>query len=111
MMSVMEKLGKGAPRTTGSLQRVDVSQWAKDSTGLKELRDLREVQSLNLMLTHLQHHRLPEAVDVAAQRIKSILMAKQPKGSWDKSTLVELLPCDSHLIAGASEIALAGLPP
>ena len=110
LIAVREKLMRGHPTHTKQLRDVDVSTWAARETGLKELRDLREVQTLSLILGHINSDRLPHAVDAISQRVKSILMAKAPKGSWEKSAAVELLPGAETALALPTEIALVGLP-
>ena len=83
---------------------------ARDLSGLNEIRDLREVQTLARVLTKLCHDRLGEAVDTIAMRVKSILLARSSKGSWDKAQHLEILPAAETNMSSAHEIALAGLP-
>ena len=50
---------------TGDLYKVDCHHWAAVFSGLKEVRDQREVQVLSRILTDLNHSRLPKAVDLS----------------------------------------------
>lgn len=45
-------------------------------SGLKELRDLREVQLLSRVLMEISHNKLPKAVDLIAMRVREVLLAK-----------------------------------
>lgn len=77
------------------------------STGLKELRDTREVQTLGLLVDAISAGEYARAVDVAAQRIKAVQRAKDPKSNWEKASLLELLPTSSTGAALEGEISLA----
>ena len=48
-------------------------------------------------------------MDLAAQRMKAILLAKLPNGTWDAANRIELLPSADHSVVMPSEAALAGL--
>ena len=109
LVAVHNALAKGDPKDTRELMHVDVTRWSQDCTGLKETRDLREVQNLCLVLQRLQAGRESEAADCIAQRIKSILTAKAPKGSWEKAQQIELLPVSGAAVATAAELSLTGL--
>ena len=110
LLACREKLSQRAARGTSDLFDLDLTKWGRDLTGLKDIRDQREAQTLAQILQHLLQDRLEEAADTIAQRVKAILMAKSEKGSWAKATQVELLPIDGTSVALPSEIALAGLP-
>ena len=110
VLAVMDRMSLGQPRNEKELYRVDHERWSRDYSGLKELRDMREVQTLSAILKRLGAGRIAEASDIIAQRIKSILLAKAKGGNWDKAAILELISpqdCQVHL---ASEIALVGLP-
>ena len=67
-------------------------------TGLKEIRDLREVQRLSKLVAQLNANRL---LDLACQRIREIMLAKKSGGSWEKAALVSLLPSDQASMSSA----------
>jgi len=74
----------------------------------KSMRDVRKVQSPMKILARINQDKLRDAIDAIAQRVKSILTAKSPKGSWEKAQMLEVLasgPC----IAPQTGIALSGL--
>ena len=108
LIAVRAALNQDPPKSTKDLLKVDVVKWARDSTSLKEVRDLREMQTLMAVLARISDNRLPEAVDILAQRAKSILTAKAPKGSWEKSQVLELVASASSVVP-QTEIALSGL--
>lgn len=65
---------------------VDLMRWGGEGSGLKEVRDLRGVQALMMVLHGLSADEVVDATDVIAQRVKSILAAKTTnKGSWERS--------------------------
>jgi len=99
------KLNLGPAHKLGDLYHTDITTWAATSTGLKETRDLREVQALSKVLLEINKDNLPQAVDIIAQRIREIKAAKSSGGSWEKAELVSLLPCSqpgSSMMADAS---------
>jgi len=108
LSAVRVALHEGPPTSTKDLNKVDVQRWARDSTGLKEMRDLREVQSLIMVLARINEDKLPDAVDAIAQRVKGILTAKSPKGSWEKAQVLELLASGPSVVP-QTEIVLSGL--
>ena len=75
-------------------------------TGLTELRDLREVQTLGLAMDCINRDQLAQALDVMAQRVTAIQAAKRKGGSWDKAETVELLPGTGSAVIPAG---MAGL--
>ena len=94
LLQVRQKMMLPTPSTTSELYRTDVAAWAMSplGPGLKDLRDIREVQVLGQVLTHLTSQRIPQAVDLMAHRIREIRAAKAPGGSWDKAAPISLLP-------------------
>eukprot|EP00973_Karenia_brevis_P033286 4592617-Karenia_brevis.AAC.1 len=52
LAGVYSRLSKGMATKASDLNRVSVSQWASQHTGLTELRDLREVQNIALAMDH-----------------------------------------------------------
>ena len=71
----------------------DLSGWATDS-GLNDIRDVREVKALTMILTEMNHKNLPRAADLIAMRIREIKNAKVSGSSWEKAAAGSLLPCD-----------------
>lgn len=63
---------------------------------MREMRDQREIQTLDAIIDALNGAQYARAVDLCAQRIKSVQRAKGDKGSWEKSSLLELLPHRRH---------------
>lgn len=61
------------------------------------------------MIQRINQDRLPEAMDLCAQRVKAICIAKAPKGSWERASAVELIPMAGGGVWTQSEIALTGL--
>lgn len=92
LMQVRQKLLGGAPEKVKDLYRTDPGRWAAAMSGLKEIRDVREVQCLSKIIGELNANKVPVAVDVAAQRIKDILLAKRSGSSWEKASLILLMP-------------------
>lgn len=108
LLAVRQALNAEPAKSSKDLWRTDVMRWSRDSTGLKEVRDQREIQTLMLILQKLNEDQVEQAADVIAQRAKSLLVAKTAKGSWEKSATIELLASSSGVVP-QSEIALSGL--
>jgi hypothetical protein len=70
-------------------------------SGLKEIRDIREVQLLSRLIQDLNSNKLAEAVDLAAQRIREILVAKRTGGTWEKGALVSLMSSEQASMSAA----------
>ena len=109
-LAVHEKLHAETARNEKSLYGLDLGRWARELSQLKEIRDIREVQTLALAMGKIQKGLVPQALDILSQRVKAILVAKSGKGTWDKAAALELLPMTEGTVALSSEIALAGLP-
>ena len=77
------------------LYAVDAGAWATTASGLKEVRDLREIQLLCRVLANLNQKKEAEAADLLVQRVREVLVAKRPGGSWEKGELLSLLPASS----------------
>lgn len=109
VLAIRSPMNCDPPRSSKDLHKVDLLRWSRESTGLKELRDLREVQTLMVVLHRLSADEISGAADVIAQRVKSILAAKTtPKGSWERSQAIELLGGTGAIVPQA-EINLTGL--
>ena len=68
----------------------DPTSWATMYTGLKELRDQKEVLFLSKLIAELGAKRSAVAADMAAQRVREILLAKKDNGSWEKASVLSL---------------------
>ena len=56
------------------------------------MRDLREVQTLCLVLDLLNRRQLAKGVNALSQRVLAIQQAKRKDGKWEKAEMIELLP-------------------
>ena len=86
-----------------------MATWASTAgalTGLTEVRDVREVQTIAAALDHINARDLSSAMDILCQRILSIQSAKKKGGSWEKAEQVELLPGSGHSLASGGMLAL-----
>ena len=88
---VHRKLSHGRLTETKQLRHASVTTWAQAHSGLTELRDQREVQTLALVMDLINAQDLATAMDVLAQRIIAIQRAKAKGGSWEKAEAAELL--------------------
>ena len=93
---IYDKLNNRAPRETKELRSAKVSEWASKFSGLSELRDRREVQTLAHLMDLMSRRDYEVVMDVIAQRITSIQEAKKKGGSWEKAQHGELLPMEGH---------------
>ena len=89
---VRGRLSLPAPEKKDDLYQTDITTWAATATGLKEVGDMKEVQLLSKVLLEINRDRLPQAVDIIAQRIREVRMAKAPGSSWEKAEIVSLVP-------------------
>ena len=110
VVAIYDKLEGTAMKNEKMLYRTDVGKWSRDLSGLKEVRDQREVQTLCAAMAKLQRQEVPAALDILSQRIKAILLAKTAKGSWEKAQTIELLSMPEASLATSGEVTLAGLP-
>ena len=92
LAQVRERLHRGPPQSTKDLLQVDVGSWAQTGSGLKEIRDLKEVVTLSRILMELNTKSFSKAADLCAQRIKEIRFAKSTGQSWEKAEVISLLP-------------------
>ena len=107
MMQIRARLLHGAPEAMLDLYRVDAGVWAATAAGLKEVRDQREIAVVAKALTLLNQGKTAQASDLMVQRIREILVAKRPGGSWEKGELVSLLPSTQASSAPLPDGALA----
>ena len=80
-----------AARDSLELRETDASMWVQQA-GLKDARDVKEVQLLVKILNEIGHRNLPRAMDLLARRIREIRVAKTAGGSWEKAQVISLLP-------------------
>jgi hypothetical protein len=92
LWQVRQRLGGKAPRNTRDLARVDAAPWAQTHANLKEIRDQREVSYLTKILLELGHNKLAVVADLLVARIREIIAAKRDGGSWEKASVLSLLP-------------------
>jgi len=94
LAAVYQRMTKGLLTESRQLRDVSCSTWASAHSGLQEMRDLREVQTLCLILDHINRNELERAMDALAQRIMAVQQAKKKDGKsqWEKAELIELLP-------------------
>ena len=71
---------------------MDLSAWVAQSPEFKEVRDNREVLHLSRILSELAANRVPVAVDIIAQRIREVRLAKSAGQSWEKAGPISLVP-------------------
>ena len=91
-MQIRARLLHGAPGAMADLYRVDAWVWAATAAGIEEVRDQREFAVVAKALPLLNQGKTAQASDLMVQRIREILVAKRPGGSWEKGELVSLLP-------------------
>ena len=58
---------------------------------MTDIRDRREIESIALVMDHINSGSLTQAMDVLSQRIQAIQSAKAKGGSWEKASKMELL--------------------
>lgn len=76
MSQARAKAGLGTARTCGEMVETDLARWA-DNSGLKEVRDRKEVEFLAKLITTIGTKRIAEAMDLMAMRIREVLLAKR----------------------------------
>ena len=92
LWQVKQRLGGDPPKDSDSLKQVDAAGWANVHGNLKEIRDQKEVSFMCRLLLELGHNRLPVAADLAAMRIREILLAKRDGSNWEKASILSLSP-------------------
>ena len=114
LSQVRMKLMGGQVEDFKDLYKTDPTVWAGTLSGLKAVRDLREVQLLSKVVSELNKDRIPQAVDLKTHRVREALAAKKTGGSWEKGALVSLLLAGvgpgvhGHLHAGWCSGPLSG---
>ena len=106
MCQVRARLQLGPPSNMRELYQMDLGTWSTQA-GLKEVRDIREVQTLSHILCDLGQKKFGAAADTIAQRMREIKLAKQSGSSCDKAELVSLLASNQASSSALPEQALA----
>ena len=77
----------GTLRHSKDLRDCSVSDWlaVSHNAGLTEVRDVRELQTLAVVMDSISRDELSRAMDVLAMRIESVIQAKSNGGTWEKS--------------------------
>ena len=76
-------------------------------TGLTDIRDQREAQTIALVMDHVSRRSIEQAMDVLTQRLLALQLAKGRKGgSWEKAEGVELLPGTGSALVPGGMLAL-----
>jgi hypothetical protein len=94
------RFNKGMIRQSKELRQVLVGTWASTLSGVWELRDQKEICDLGAVMDCINADDLSMAMDILAQRIEAIRVAKSGKtGNWDKANGIELVanPTDSSV--------------
>ena len=92
LWQVKQKVGGAQPKNTQELRRVDSSAWANLYSGLKEVRDQKELAFLCKVLLELGMDNYGAVADLLAQRCRELLAAKRENGNWDKASVLSLQP-------------------
>eukprot|EP00972_Heterocapsa_arctica_P037791 5564224-Heterocapsa_arctica.AAC.1 len=66
----------GSVTKTGDLYNVDPQLWATAMSGLKEVRDIREIQILRRLIVDMNNGRHARLMDTMTMRIREIKAAK-----------------------------------
>ena len=85
------RLSSGRITHTRQLREVAVSTWAREHSGLTEVRDQREAQTLAAVMDCVNNREMAQAMDIMTQRITALQKAKAKGGSWDKAGNLELV--------------------
>eukprot|EP00974_Lingulodinium_polyedra_P027854 2690793-Lingulodinium_polyedra.AAC.1 len=99
---------KGVVTRTSQLRDVSVSTWSSGHTGLTELRDQREVQTLAAAMDAMNSRELSRAMDILACRIGAIQKAKEKGSSWEKAERIELVTGSGTSLGPSGLGGLAG---
>ena len=75
---------------TKDLRSHNLVEWAALHCTVTEKRDQRELATLCLAMDCINARRLASAMDVLAQRVNAIQVAKGAGGSWEKAARIEL---------------------
>ena len=92
LQQVRSRMLMGEAKDTDELKATDCTLWAAMHTGLKEPRDIKEAQLLAKIITELGAARYAHAADLLCQRVRELLLAKKEGSSWDKASVVSLMP-------------------
>jgi len=88
---VHRRLSAGRISQSKMLRSVSVQTWAREHSGLTEVRDQREVLTLATVMDLIDGDQCEEAMDVLTQRICGIQKAKAKGGCLEKAGDLELV--------------------
>ena len=108
LAAIYHRLTKGVVTESKQLRLPSCSTWASSHSGLQEMRDLREVQTLCMVIDFLNQRQFSAAMDALCQRVVAVQQAKRKDGKWEKAELVELLPPAGSSMLPAGMKALVG---
>jgi hypothetical protein len=94
LSQIREKVMAGSVTKTDDLYTSDPQLWATTMSGLKEIRDVREVQILCRLIVDMNYGRHARAMDTMTMRIREIKAAKSQGSSWEKALVMSLLSSD-----------------
>ena len=92
LLQVRQRVGGEMPTTLSRLAQVDASHWVNLCAGVKDIRDQKEIGFLAKLTLEMGNDRISVAADMAAMRIREMMMAKKDGGSWDQASVVGLQP-------------------
>ena len=94
------------PTKTSHLKEVSLTDWVTQSSGLQEIRDVREAQTIACAIDAVNRNSIAEALDILVMRLHALQSAKSKGGSWDKAAVLELIPSTG---SGLLPAGLAGI--
>jgi len=107
LAAIYSKVTRGeSVRSTKDLRRTNAFAWSTTFSGLSDLRDQREVQTLCLAIDHVNKDQMAEALDTMAQRVVAIQAAKRKGGTWEKAEAAELLPGTGSAVVPGGMLSL-----
>ena len=92
LAQVRVKLNQEVPGDSTQLRETDASHWALVMSNLKDVRDQKELLFLPKLLKDIGGSRLPAAADLICMRIRELRQAKAEGGSWEKASVLSLMP-------------------
>ena len=96
LQMVHQKYTQIMMRETRELRSNNLVEWAAMHCSVTEKRDQKELATLCLAMDCINARKLATAMDVLAQRVNAIQVAKTQGGSWEQAARIELtLPTGS----------------
>ena len=87
---IHQRVNQTMLKRSSELRNHSVVDWVQRCSGLVELRDTREAQTLAMAMDAINQNQLATCMDILAQRIQAIQAAKAKGGSWEKAAKIEL---------------------